>query len=72
MLRVADLEVRLSKVKTVNEAVKIIDEALQPLVPGVKTSDLTKEQLIALTNFILTGSRPERLEKAGDVTPKKK
>lgn len=62
MLRIADLENKLNFVKTENEAVDLINDTLNPVVPGIDCSKITKDQLIALTSFILSGTIPERLK----------
>lgn len=72
MLRVADLEVQLTKAKSVKEALTKINNALKPIVPKIEEIDLTKDQLTALVRFVMDGTKPEGLKKAQDVTPKKK
>lgn len=72
LLRVADLEVQLQAIKTVEEAVEKINKTLETIVPKISEVSLTKEQLIALIRFIVDGTKPQSLEKDKHIIPKKK
>jgi hypothetical protein len=72
MLRIADLESKLRGVKSATEAINLINESIKPIMPEIEDMSLTKEQLFGLISFIITGTKPERLQKASGITPKKK
>jgi hypothetical protein len=72
MLRISDLEVKLGDVKSADEAMSLIYKTIEPVVPDIKNMTLTREQLIGLISFLITGTKPERLQKADGITPKKK
>jgi hypothetical protein len=72
LLRIADLEVQLVKIKTVEEAIKTINKTLEPIIPNISEVSFTKEQLTTLIRFVIDGTKPQSLEKDKHITPKKK
>lgn len=61
MLRIAELETKLGHAKTQAEVVDMINDTLSPIV-DIDGSKLTRDQLTALTSFIISGTIPESLK----------
>jgi hypothetical protein len=74
LIKLAKLEKELMQVKSEDEIIPLIKNALKPFIPEIKNNDLdfTIDQLKEIIRFAQSASVPEKATEAKEYQPKKK